>query len=303
MNKIKYVEGDATAPQGEGKKLIIHVCNDIGVWGGGFVLAVSKKWSLPFNIYQAEYNSVGLQLGQASIIDVGDDISVANMIGQHRVSPGKDGRPPVRYGAIELCLEEVAKYALKIGATVHAPRFGAGIAGGDWDKIEKLIYQELIDVGVHVTIYDLPAPPPKQVIVMRRQFPDGKGGMRKLRTGKMIAQGAHASMAPIINEMEAFSPDDVGYEGNYNNTLGLFDMNPAWVDWINGRFTKIVVSVDTEEELLEIHRQAEVAKLPCALITDAGLTEFDGVPTYTAVGIGPARAAEIDKITSHLPLM
>jgi len=155
-NKINYVEGDATNPQGEGKKLIIHVCNDIGVWGGGFVLAVSKKWSLPEEIYRAEDHAVGLQLGQIAIVDVEDDISVVNMIGQTGTSPDITNRPPVRYGAIELCLEEVARYALKCNASVHAPRFGAGIAGGDWDRIESIINEELISVGVPVTVYDLP---------------------------------------------------------------------------------------------------------------------------------------------------
>jgi len=55
--------------------------------------------------------------------------------------------------------------------------------------------------------------------------------------------------------------------------------------------------------LLFIHSAAEIAGLPCSLIQDAGFTEFNGVPTYTAVAIGPAQATEIDKITGLLKLL
>lgn len=301
---LKYVVGDATNPRGEGKKLIIHVCNDIGVWGGGFVMAVSKKWPLPENIYHAEHNEGGLPLGHVIFVDVEDDISIANMIGQRNTRPDTNGRSPVRYGAIHLCLEEVAHHAKKHGMSVHAPRFGSGLAGGEWDIIEAIIQEELIDVGVDVTIYDLPVPYPKQVIVMRRKFPIGPNGeMKKVRTGKMIAQGAHASMAVLLNKMKPFDPSKIGYAGNKGNSLELSNIPESWVKWLNGSFTKVVLVVDTEEELLDLHKKAEKEYLPTSLITDNGLTEFNGVPTNTCIAIGPAMSDEIDKITGHLPLL
>lgn len=45
--EILYIKGDATAPIGSGVKVITHICNDIGGWGKGFVLALSKKWKMP----------------------------------------------------------------------------------------------------------------------------------------------------------------------------------------------------------------------------------------------------------------
>jgi hypothetical protein len=33
---------------------------------------------------------------------------------------------------------------------------GAGLAGGDWSVIEKMIQEELCDWGIPVTVYDLP---------------------------------------------------------------------------------------------------------------------------------------------------
>ena len=77
----------------------------------------------------------------------------------------------------------------------------------------------------------------------------------------------------------------------------------ALQSWIDGKFTKICVSVDSESELFEIVNKAQSAGLTCALITDAGLTEFGGVPTRTCCAIGPNWAEDVDKITGHLKLL
>jgi len=52
MMKIEYVKGDATAPTGDGQKIIVHVCNDLGKWGKGFVLAISRRWKTPEKAYR-----------------------------------------------------------------------------------------------------------------------------------------------------------------------------------------------------------------------------------------------------------
>ena len=149
---IKYVKGDATSPQGDGKKVIAHICNDIGGWGAGFVLALSKKWMHPENVYRANYK-LGLVLGDIQIATVEHDIVVINMIAQSgTISRLKDENlPPIRYEALERCLEKVNQYCVTYNATLHAPRFGAGLAGGDWNKIEKIIESTM---SVPVTIYD-----------------------------------------------------------------------------------------------------------------------------------------------------
>ena len=83
----------------------------------------------------------------------------------------------------------------------------------------------------------------------------------------------------------------------------LILMELILVDWLNGKFTKVVVSVDSEEELIALNKALDDTFIPHALITDAGLTEFHGVPTNTCLGIGPYIAEEIDKFTGHLPLL
>ncbi|MBB6110564.1 O-acetyl-ADP-ribose deacetylase (regulator of RNase III), contains Macro domain [Mucilaginibacter lappiensis] len=152
---IIYLKGDATKPAGGGNKIIVHVCNDIGGWGKGFVLAISKRWPEPAQQYRQWHKSqLSFTLGQVQFVPVEPDIWVANMIGQHKVYKDEQGNPPIRYEAIRDCLQKVAGFARENGATVHMPRIGCGLAGGTWDKIEPIITNELTDKGVGVTVYD-----------------------------------------------------------------------------------------------------------------------------------------------------
>lgn len=64
---------------------------------------------------------------------------------------------------------------------------------------------------------------------------------------------------------------------------------------------KIVLKVTSEGALLSKEREAKEAGLPCALVSDMGLTELPP-GTITALGIGPAPERIIDKITGSLPL-
>ena len=51
MRAIQYLVGDATNPKAQGYRLIVHICNDLGSWGQGFVLALSRKWDAPEAAY------------------------------------------------------------------------------------------------------------------------------------------------------------------------------------------------------------------------------------------------------------
>ena len=130
----------------------------------------------------------------------------------------------------------------------------------------------------------------KQVIVMRKDL--------NMRKGKMIAQGAHASMKVFFDKMYE-DKSQVG-DGEKLKCMWLKDEE---LEWVNGLFTKICVSVNSEVELLAIYNQAKESGLNCSLITDSGLTEFAGVPTNTCCAIGPNAAEKIDVITGKLPLL
>lgn len=123
----------------------------------------------------------------------------------------------------------------------------------------------------------------KQVIVMRKDL-----GMRK---GKMISQGAHASMKVFLDK------------GQVVDGVLTVPLNEDESTWVQALFAKITVSVNSEEELLDLLEKARAAGLPNSLVTDQGRTEFHGVLTHTCIAIGPAKVEEIDPITGHLPLL
>jgi len=165
MIPINRVRGDATRPKGSGVKYIIHCCNDVGSWGAGFVLSLSKRWKEPEKQYRDwAHNREGtgkpFELGQIQLVIVEKDIIVANMIGQ-RDTHYCDGIPPVRYVAIRECLQKVVnnieknmKLSPKSKFSVHCPKFGAGLAGGNWGMIETIITETILDKNIPVTVYD-----------------------------------------------------------------------------------------------------------------------------------------------------
>lgn len=112
-----------------------------------------------------------------------------------------------------------------------------------------------------------------------------------MRKGKMVAQGSHASMSVLLQC------------GSRDGDKLVFQMDERSEPWLTGRFKKICVSVNSEKELLDLYQKAKEDGLLCSLIQDAGLTEFGGVPTYTAVAIGPDKNEIIEKLTGHLPLL
>ncbi|QFP75170.1 Appr-1-p processing protein [Deinococcus sp. AJ005] len=157
---LKYVVGDATKPEGAGPRILVHVCNDIGVWGRGFVLALSKRYKQPeaaFKDWAAGKSDQPYELGRVQFVDVGGDLHVANLIGQHDIARKNrlTDLPPVRYEAIREGLARVKQNAQSLGASVHMPRIGAGVAGGDWSVIESIVREELTAHGISATVYDL----------------------------------------------------------------------------------------------------------------------------------------------------
>jgi O-acetyl-ADP-ribose deacetylase (regulator of RNase III) len=151
---IRYVTGDATRPEGAGLRVICHVCNDVGAWGSGFVVALSRRWPEPELLYR-EHSS--LELGEVMFATVDNELLVANMVAQHAFPT--HARPvAVDYEALRTCLSVVAQFcASEEDASVHMPRIGCGIAGGDWTEVARIIGETLIAGGVPVNVYDLPS--------------------------------------------------------------------------------------------------------------------------------------------------
>lgn len=154
--EIRYLKGDATSPQAAGVKIVAHVCNDLGGWGKGFVLAVSRRWKEPEARYRAWHRARAkndFELGAVQYVQVERYVWVANMVAQRGVRPSRNG-PPIRYDALDRALESLGAKALDLSASVHMPRIGCGLGGGRWSRVEPLIERRLIERGVAVTVYD-----------------------------------------------------------------------------------------------------------------------------------------------------
>jgi PTH2 family peptidyl-tRNA hydrolase len=141
----------------------------------------------------------------------------------------------------------------------------------------------------------------KQVIVLRRKYPDGKGGYFSPRTGKLIAQACHASLKVLLDRM-AVNQYHYGHSTRTEWVLGA-DWGTPMHDWLTNSFTKIVLYVESEDAITALANRCHFMKVPCAVITDAGRTEFHGEPTVTCIAIGPDYSEKIDDITGGLPLL
>lgn len=114
----------------------------------------------------------------------------------------------------------------------------------------------------------------KQALVLRVDL-----GMSK---GKIAAQAAHASLEAYKKAL-AKTPETVHA-------------------WEATGCKKVVLRAESEGELLGLFEAAQRAKLPAALIADAGHTQLTP-GTLTGVAIGPGSEESVDKITGKLKLL
>ena len=112
------------------------------------------------------------------------------------------------------------------------------------------------------------------MVAVRRDLAMGKG--------KIAVQVGHAAVT-VAEETRKQHPD-------------------WWREWFHEGQAKIVVKVNSESQLIDLRNSAEELGLASAMIHDSGLTQVDP-GTATCVGIGPAPAELIDKITGELPLL
>ena len=136
----------------------------------------------------------------------------------------------------------------------------------------------------------------KQMLIVRRDL--------KMRKGKIAAQASHASVEAVLKA--------IAKEGRAGQ-LKVTEEGYAWLDapegeespltdWFRYGMAKICVYVDSEEALLELDEKARAAGVVTALIRDAGMTEFHGEPTYTALAFEPLETERANELTGDLPL-
>lgn len=172
---LRIVEGDATEPQTTQEKEIViipHVCNNLGAWGKGFVLALSKKWEEPEKIYREfidsneydkdnAFHSVMEQnmLGKMCYAKINNFLVIANMIAQNGTK-SEDNPTPIKYLALADAMKEVYAYIemekmqTSNPVVIHCPKFGGDLAGGNWNFILELIREIWLENGIDVVVYE-----------------------------------------------------------------------------------------------------------------------------------------------------
>lgn len=146
--------------------LLPHICNNLGGWGAGFVLNLSKKWEKPEKTYRKLFSNTEAKENKLGIVqyipvlsqirNIRNQIFVINMIAQNGYKT-KDNPHPLDLQTLSECLDKVYKqggslFDYKI--SVHMPKIGSGLGGGNWDEIEKLIESKIekykVETHVHL---------------------------------------------------------------------------------------------------------------------------------------------------------
>ncbi len=155
---IKYVKGDAVLPIGDDVKIVVHIVNDLGIFGAGFAKCVANTYPLVRDKY-IEWARTGSNFGLrvSQLVQVNDYLYFVNLVGQRGVRGinDKTSPAPIRYFAVKKGLRDVWLWAKDMEASVHMPRIGCGLGGATWSMVEPIIKEELIDNGISVIVYDL----------------------------------------------------------------------------------------------------------------------------------------------------
>ena len=132
------------------------------------------------------------------------------------------------------------------------------------------------------------------MIVMRRDL--------KMRKGKIAAQAGHACIEAILRALNKENRINDFEITDGETVLKNTGENTPLSDWFEYGCAKVCVYVDSQEALLDIAKKAEEKGIIAAVIPDAGMTEFHGVPTKTCLALEPLPAEVADEITGELPL-
>lgn len=135
---VKYIKGDIVKLFLEGKH-VAHGCNCFHSMGAGVAGQLAKAYSPILSIDKAgsDYGCAN-KLGtftRASLHRGSNANYCFNLYTQFEPGPNLD------YAALLGAFIELDNFSASLitPLTVYIPRIGAGIAGGDWDKIELLI--------------------------------------------------------------------------------------------------------------------------------------------------------------------
>jgi hypothetical protein len=170
--KITFKEGDATNPEidNDSINILCHCVNDGvdesncgGVMGAGIALAIRKKWPIVFEEYSKLFDRPARERntaqGKIQLVKVEQDLWVCNMFCQSGIG-GYCHLPAIRYMAVEEAfarlLITISRRKSKLPVILHTCRFGSGLAGASWGKIEEILRRVFAEKDIYIVVYDLP---------------------------------------------------------------------------------------------------------------------------------------------------
>ena len=133
---IRYVKGDLFQTKAQ---IIAHGCNCRGGFGSGIAGIIARDYPSVRAAFLQKFNTSGWTLGEIQAVKEKDKTFI-NCATQLEFGGGaRFGKVYVDYDAVKQCMEKVLDYKKTHGGQVAIPKIGAGLAGGDWEKIEKII--------------------------------------------------------------------------------------------------------------------------------------------------------------------
>lgn len=149
---IIYKKGDLLeAPE----DIIAHGCNAVGGFGSGVAGQIAKKYPEAKYSYKNEHEYGSLQLGYIDVVTIRENLKVQkriiNCVTQQEYLPR--GICHANYDAINECMLKVKRYAKAMGnLSIAIPKIGCGLAGGDWQIVEKIL--EVVFYDYNITVYE-----------------------------------------------------------------------------------------------------------------------------------------------------
>ena len=145
---IKYIKGDIIlAAQNSEIDVLVQGCNCFCTQGAGLALSIKNTWPEVYaedcKTKKGDRNKLGTI---TSFFDKNINVTIINAYTQFTFWDVND---MLSYDAIESCLKLIKTYFS--GKRIGLPKIGCGLAGGDWNIVEKIINDVLVDENV--TIY------------------------------------------------------------------------------------------------------------------------------------------------------
>lgn len=132
---IEYIQGDLFDNLPETHCVIPHIVNNRGGWGKGFVVPLGQRFPKAEQVYREWFGQPDFKLGNNKWYRE-NNVYIVHMLAQ-RGYKSWSNPIPLDYYALELCMKNVSEKV--ITDPIYTVKFGAGLAGGDWDRIENMI--------------------------------------------------------------------------------------------------------------------------------------------------------------------